>query len=127
LAGLPANPPKLARWDDTALPVADRARAYLDVNCGHCHSRGGFASNSGLYLQADEPDPAHQGINKRPVAAGRGSGGREFSIAPGQPNASILLHRMESNEPGVMMPQFGRTVAHAEGVALVRAYIEGLK
>jgi uncharacterized repeat protein (TIGR03806 family) len=127
LAGLPPNPPKLARWDDTALPFADRARAYLDVNCGHCHSRAGFASNSGLYLQADEPDPAHQGINKRPVAAGRGSGGREFSIAPGQPNASILLHRMESNEPGVMMPQFGRTVAHAEGVALVRAYIAGMK
>ena len=127
LEGLPANPPKLARWDDAALPVADRARAYLDVNCGHCHSRAGFASNSGLYLQADEPDPAHQGISKRPVAAGRGSGGREFSITPGQPNASILLYRLESNEPGVMMPQFGRTVPHVEGVALLRAYIEGLK
>ncbi|WP_426166922.1 SO2930 family diheme c-type cytochrome [Sandarakinorhabdus sp. DWP1-3-1] len=127
LTGPPANPPKLARWDDTAAPVADRARAYLDVNCGHCHSPKGFASNSGLYLQHDEPDPAHQGIGKRPVAAGRGSGGLLFAIAPGQPEASILLHRMESSEPGVMMPQFGRTVSHAEGVALVRAYIAGLK
>jgi uncharacterized repeat protein (TIGR03806 family) len=126
LAGLPAKPPRLARWDDAAAPLADRARAYLDVNCGHCHSRAGFASNSGLYLQADEPVPAHQGINKRPVAAGRGSGGREVSIAPGQPEASILLHRMESDEPGVMMPQFGRSMAHAEGVALVRAYIASL-
>jgi hypothetical protein len=33
---------------------------------------------------------------------------------------------MQSSEPGVMMPQFGRTVAHDEGVALVRAYIESL-
>jgi hypothetical protein len=56
----------------------------------------------------------------------RGSGGRSFSIVPGQPDASILLHRMQSGEPGVMMPQFGRTVAHEEGVALVRAYIESL-
>jgi uncharacterized repeat protein (TIGR03806 family) len=127
LAGVPTTPPKLARWDDAAEPLAARARAYLDVNCGHCHSRQGFASNSGLYLQADEADPAHQGINKRPVAAGRGSGGRQFSIAPGDPEASILLHRMESNEPGVMMPQFGRSVAHAEGVALVREYIAGMK
>ena len=127
LAGLPADPPKLARWDDAAAPVADRARAYLEVNCGHCHSPAGFASNSGLYLQADEPDPAHQGINKRPVAAGRGSGGLMFAISPGNPDASILLHRMASNEPGVMMPQFGRTVPHAEGVALVRAYIAGMK
>ena len=63
---------------------------------------------------------------ERPVAAGRGSGGRSFSIVPGQPDASILLHRMQSSEPGVMMPQFGRTVAHDEGVALVRAYIESL-
>ncbi len=127
LTGLPANPPKLARWDDVSTPVADRARAYLEVNCGHCHSPAGFASNSGLYLQHDEPDPAHQGIGKRPVAAGRGSGGLSFAIAPGDPDASILLHRMQSSEPGVMMPQFGRTVSHAEGVALVRAYIAGMK
>ncbi len=126
LVGLPANPAKLVRWDDAKAPIEARARAYLDVNCGHCHSRTGFASNSGLYLQHDEPVPAHQGINKRPVAAGRGSGGRAFAIAPGQPEASILVHRMESNEPGVMMPQFGRTVAHAEGVALVRAYVAAM-
>jgi hypothetical protein len=42
------------------------------------------------------------------------------------PDASILVHRMMSNEPGVMMPQFGRSVAHDEGVALVRAYIESM-
>jgi uncharacterized repeat protein (TIGR03806 family) len=127
LFGLPAAPPRLARWDDAAAPLPDRARAYLDVNCGHCHSPAGFASNSGLYLQHDEPDPAHQGIGKRPVAAGRGSGGMMFAIAPGNPDASILVHRMESNEPGVMMPQFGRTVVHDEGVALVRAYVQSLR
>jgi uncharacterized repeat protein (TIGR03806 family) len=127
LTGLPATPPRLARWDDPAAPLPDRARAYLEVNCGHCHSPAGFASNSGLYLQHDEPDPAHQGIGKRPVAAGRGSGGMFFAISPGDPDASILVHRMESSEPGVMMPQFGRTVAHAEGAALVRAYVASLR
>ncbi len=127
LTGLPAVMPRLARWDDVAEPLPVRARAYLEVNCGHCHSPAGFASNSGLYLQHDEPDPAHQGIGKRPVAAGRGSGGLMFAIAPGDPDASILLHRMESNEPGVMMPQFGRTMSHAEGIVLVRAYIAGMK
>ena len=126
LTGLPAAPPQLVRWDDTSAPVAARARAYLEVNCGHCHSRTGFASNSGLYLQHDEPNPVHAGIGKHPVAAGRGSGGRMVAIAPREPDASILLHRMESNEPGVMMPQFGRSVPHAEGVALVRAFIAAL-
>lgn len=131
LAGLPAagGPnalPRLARWDDMAEPLAARARAYLAVNCGHCHDRAGFASNSGLYLGPDEQTPAHLGIRKRPVAAGRGSGGREFSILPGQPEHSILLYRMESVEPGVMMPQFGRTLVHAEGAALIRQWIAAL-
>lgn len=126
LTGLPANPVRLARWDNPAEPVAARARAYLEVNCGHCHGRAGFASNSGLYLQHDESSLAAQGIGKHPVAAGRGSGGRMVAISPGDPDGSILVHRMESSEPGVMMPQFGRTVSHAEGVALIRAYVENL-
>jgi uncharacterized repeat protein (TIGR03806 family) len=127
LAGLPAaGVPKLARWDDAAASLDARARAYLAVNCGHCHSRGGFASNSGLYLVPEETTPAHLGVLKRPVAAGRGSGGHEFSILPGQPDKSILLHRMIASEPGVMMPQFGRALAHDEGVELIRQWIEAM-
>ena len=128
LCGAPA-PAQIATtpvWDDARTPLAARARAYLDVNCAHCHSRTGFASNSGLYLDLEETDPAALGIGKRPVAAGRGSGGHEFAIAPGQPRASILAHRMASTEPGVMMPQFGRTMAHDEGVALIREWIAKL-
>jgi uncharacterized repeat protein (TIGR03806 family) len=127
LAGLPADGgARLARWDNAAEPLEARARAYLAVNCGHCHNRAGFASNSGLWLDPDEREPAHLGINKRPVAAGRGSGGFSFSIAPGQPDQSILLHRMLSSEPGIMMPQFGRSLIHAEGVALIRTWIAAM-
>jgi len=110
-------------WDSPSEPVAARARAYLDVNCGHCHSRSGFASNSGLFLDLEETDASALGVGKRPVAAGRASGGLEFAIAPGDPDRSIIVHRMASTEPGVMMPQIGRSVTHAEGLALVRAYI----
>jgi uncharacterized repeat protein (TIGR03806 family) len=125
LTGLPAAGwPRLAKWDDAAEPIDARARAYLAVNCGH--SRGGFASNSGLYLVPEETMPAHLGVLKRPVAAGRGSGGHEFSILPGQPDKSILLHRMTASEPGIMMPQFGRALAHDEGVALIRQWIAAM-
>ena len=127
LAGLPAgNWPRLARWDDDAEPLAARARAYLAVNCGHCHNPAGLASNSGLWLNPEESEPAHLGILKRPVAAGRGSGGHEFSILPGAPERSILVHRMESSEPGIMMPQFGRAMAHAQGLALIRQWIAAM-
>ncbi|MFD1612901.1 SO2930 family diheme c-type cytochrome [Sphingomonas tabacisoli] len=117
---------KLPHWDDTAAPVADRARAYFDVNCGHCHNRAGAASNSGLYLTWEEADPVARGIGKTPVAAGRGSGGLEVAIAPGEPDKSFLLYRMQSTEPGVAMPELGRSMTHTEGVALVRDYIAGM-
>lgn len=119
--------PKIPRWDDAHAPVDTRARAYLDVNCGHCHSRAGAASNSGLFLTYEEADPVARGIGKSPVAAGRGSGGLAVAIEPGAPDKSILLYRMASTEPGVAMPEVGRALEHTEGVALVRDYIAGMR
>ncbi len=130
LTGAPAPSawPRTAVWNDRAQPFDARARAYLDANCGHCHSRAGFASNSGLYLNLEEPQASPAwGIGKRPVAAGRGSGDLAFDIAPGDPEHSILVFRMASTDPGVMMPQIGRSVVDREGLALIRAYVASLK
>jgi uncharacterized repeat protein (TIGR03806 family) len=123
----PSATPRTAVWDDPAEPLEARARAYLDANCAHCHHPRAIAANSGLYLQLEETRPSALGVNKRPVAAGRGSGNLDFSIAPGDPDASILVHRMASVEPGVMMPELGRSLVHDEGLALVRAYVAELR
>lgn len=126
LKGAPAagQAPRVPRWDDPdAGSLNDRARAYLDVNCGHCHQAGGPAATSGLMLDWGERNPAKLGFYKRPVAAGRGSAGLEFSVVPGAPDKSILAHRMASTDPGVMMPELGRTLAHREGVNLIRQWI----
>jgi uncharacterized repeat protein (TIGR03806 family) len=129
LQGAPgaAAAPHAPRWDDPTAPVAERARAYLDANCAHCHNPQGAASNSGLYLEYERPDAVARGLGKRPVAAGRASADLDFDIAPGEPDKSILVHRMQSREPGVMMPELGRALAHEEGIALVRAYVERLR
>lgn len=128
LAGAPdpASAPSTPRWDDPSVPLADRAKAYLDANCAHCHTRTGMASTSGLFLELDQPDKAHRGIGKVPIAAGRGSGQFHYDIVPGDPDQSILLFRMESTEPGVMMPELARTLVHKEGVALIRDYIAAM-
>ncbi|MEO1473959.1 MAG: hypothetical protein AAFS03_08460, partial [Pseudomonadota bacterium] len=104
-----------------------RARAYLDINCGHCHRAGGSASNSGLWLDWAEDDPVKLGIGKHPTAAGRGSGQLTYVVAEGEPENSILLHRMASTEPGVAMPELGRTQIDWSGVDAVSAWIEGLE
>lgn len=119
------DPPPAADWRTGDLNT--RARAYLDVNCAHCHRRDGPASNSGLFLTFGEEERAAWGYRKRPVAAGRGSGGLAFDIAPGAPEASILIYRMQSPEPGVMMPELGRSLPHAEGIKLISDWIAGLE
>ena len=104
-----------------------RARSYLDGNCAHCHSPGRPADTSGLYLDYTENRPVHWGRNKPPVAAGRGSGGLEVDIRPGEPDQSILLYRMKSTDPGIMMPELGRALRHEEGIKLVEDFIRELE
>lgn len=126
LAGAPAasEAPRAADWTNAAhASLDDRARAYLDINCGHCHSATGPALTSGMSLDAATHDRLKLGFCKQPIAAGKGTGGRLYGIVPGDPDASILAFRMDSDEPAVMMPELGRSVIHREGVALIREWI----
>ena len=129
LSGAPAatEAPRVPRSYDSSDGRLDaRARAYLDVNCAHCHNPEGPAHTSGLDLSWSQREPIRWGVFKRPVAAGRGSAGFEFSIEPGHPERSILLHRMEATDPGVMMPETGRQLVDERAIALMRDWIAGM-
>lgn len=125
LPGLSALP-AAADWQDPSQPLEQRARSYLDVNCAHCHRRRGPASNSGLFLTAWEDEPVAWGYRKRPVAAGRGSGGFDFDIDPGNAAGSILIFRMKSLDPGIMMPELGRALPHDEAILMLEEWINGM-
>ncbi len=114
-------------YNDTNHPIQSRALAYLDANCGHCHRPEGPGNTSGLFLQYDETRSNHLGFCKAPVAAGKGSGGRQFDITPGAAEKSILHYRMASTDPGVMMPEVGRALAHTEGLEIVEEWINSLE
>lgn len=115
-------------WESRdTMPASQMARAYLDVNCAHCHRPGATASNSGLDLRLEQRDAQAIGIMKRPVAAGRGSGNLLFDIVPGKPDQSILLHRMASPEPGVAMPELGKATVDQDGVDVVERWIAEMK
>jgi uncharacterized repeat protein (TIGR03806 family) len=119
--------PKNADWRDVAQPLDARARAYLDINCGHCHNAKGPANTTALDLTIFAAADRYLGTCKPPVAAGRGTGDHFFDIVPGSPQDSILPFRMRSNEPGVMMPEQGRTTTHVEGVVLIEQWISSLR
>ncbi len=125
LDGLPeaAAVPRVADWLDAGETLDARARAYLDINCSHCHSAVGPGNTSGLWLASDVSEPLRLGRCKLPIAAGHGTGNRRFDIVPGKPDESILTYRMVSTDPGVMMPELGRSVTHVEGVELIQDWI----
>ena len=117
---------KNAVYTDMTEDLGHRARSYLDINCGHCHNENGAADTSGLLLDYKDHKLAELGLCKPPIAAGRGSGGRMYSITPGRPKESIMSYRLSSTHPAAMMPELGRALVDEAGVALINEWISSL-
>ncbi len=113
--------------------IEQRARAYLEANCSHCHTPRGVAKSTRLnldrYILSEglvRPRPVDRdyGICKSPVASGRGTGDRLYDIVPGDPQASILHFRLDNaDDPAIRMPPIARSVRHDEGFALIEQWI----
>lgn len=122
-----ASAPRLPAWDDPLDGTqGERARAYLESNCAHCHNPQGRARFSALFLEASRPMGLATGVCKTPISAGTGSGQLTFDLVPGNPDESIIPFRMDSVEPAVRMPELSKATVHDEGVALVREWIASL-
>jgi len=123
----PADAPRLAVWNDPNTgTVETRARAWVEINCAHCHSPAGRGWSTGLDLMASQTDSSLLGVYKLPTAAGRATGGFEYDIVPGKPDESIFVYRIASTEADIVMPELGRRLVHEEGLALVREWIENM-
>lgn len=107
--------------------LEERARGWIDINCAHCHRLGAPGETSGLFLNIEEKNKTRLGIYKPPVAAGRATGNLKYTISPGSPEKSIMIKRMLSKDPGIMMPELGRKLVHKEGVELVSQWIKNMK
>lgn len=123
----PDAAPRAPVWNDPASGTVEaRARTYLDINCAHCHQSGGSAGYTGFLLGWKEQDKRRLGYCKNPNSAGY-SGNLEFDLVPGRPEESILIYRMMSTRPKEMMPEIGRSLAHREGIVLVREWLAALE
>lgn len=130
LTGYTAPAPKMVVWNDPGVPLADRARAYLDVNCSSCHSAAGRAANTNLWLGVPVTDATNLGVCKAPVS-GQQRNQFAYDVTPGNAAASFLYFRMSNYRPNanpssVAMPELGRHVFHEEGNALVRDWINAM-
>lgn len=128
-AGLFASPPKsnkpaVPNPFDASVPLESRARAYLHVNCGHCHTRGGGGS-SFFDVQHHLTLEKTGLVGARPTQGTFGIAGAAI-VAPGDPYRSILYYRMSKLGHG-RMPQFGSNVIDHNGTALIRGWIESMQ
>jgi parallel beta-helix repeat protein len=107
--------------------VESRARAWLEVNCEHCHTVRGYAGSTGLYLDSFREVDVSYGICKSPTATGaEGSGGRAVDIHPGDSTKSIMEYRISeaATTPSARMPPIARSVVDEAGHALIQQWID---
>ena len=91
--------------DDTNYTLEERARAYFDINCAHCHIDGGFCElQSPLRLSYETPFADSEIFDRRPS----------------------IINRITTYNAGFSMPLIGTTVLHDEGVALIIEYLNSL-
>lgn len=129
LAGLPEalerRPPRVP-----GNPVARAAMGYLHGNCGHCHNGSGGLANLGLSFwqpvtrATKDTAPAVQttlGMRTRRLGAEDW-----LRIVPGDPDRSLVLHRVASRDPTWQMPPLGTALPDEHALSLLRAWIAQL-
>jgi uncharacterized repeat protein (TIGR03806 family) len=90
----------LPNYNDTSKTFEQRGRAYLDINCSHCHSDKGFASQF-RYRMDYETD-----LNTSKIKEGK----------------AAIKYMLEKGD----MPKIGTTIIDKEGVELIKKYLETL-
>ncbi|HEX8702252.1 MAG TPA: hypothetical protein VF815_25695, partial [Myxococcaceae bacterium] len=108
------------------------ALGYLHSNCGNCHNSTGIEFNRpfDLRLSVNDADLASTGAWRTGVNVPVEkfvTPGVNLRIAPGNPEGSCVHHRMTIRGTTEQMPPIASRVSDAEGLALIRSWIESLR
>jgi len=120
----PEKLPRLANPYDEDANLTDRARAYLQANCAHCHVVAG-GGNAKITLSVETPLEKMELVGGRPLHADFGIPGAML-IAPGDPDRSILYQRISRRGNG-QMPPLGTRQVDQRAVRLIRQWIEQIE
>ena len=124
--GLP-SPASSPGWPiPTTSPATSnaRARAYLQVNCSHCHqfNAGGTAN---IALGIEVPLAETKTVGVRPIQGTFNIPGARI-IAPGEPERSVLYYRI-SKLGGGRMPRVGSNQVDERATRLIHDWIAGMR
>lgn len=124
---LPAGDLVMPAPGEATASLADRARAYLHVNCAHCHREAGMGGRATFqalnWMELEHLDL----VGARPlVGLPGGNPAEHFLIVPGRPEQSDLYRRMGTLGLG-RMPLFGTSRVDREGRALIHEWIQSME
>jgi uncharacterized repeat protein (TIGR03806 family) len=123
--GYPKNINTVVDWSDVTQPMEERVRAYLDMNCAHCHTDLKHCSYRPLRLAWHEnADPVNQGACIPPDDPIEPS--MTYIVSRGNAARSMLHYRLSSNDEAVRMPLLGRTIVHQEAVDMIATWINSM-
>lgn len=106
---------------DTSASLEDRARSYLDSNCGYCHQPGGVRASFDARLTTPL---TNQGIVNGSLLEHYGIEG-EAVVVPGSPAQSILFHRANQTD-NLSMPPLSKSIIDEPGMAVLEQWIVSL-
>jgi len=89
---------QLPDWQNEKYTITERVRAYLDVNCAHCHSDKGSCASSSLRFGWEIPLADTRINNKK----------------------DRIITMMEKGR----MPRIGTTIVDKEALALIKKYLQ---
>ena len=116
--------PRLADPYDKTEDLTARARSYLHANCAQCHVEAG-GGNSQLSFEFTKALADAKLIGETPLHDKYDIPDAKI-IAAGDPDRSVLLHRIALRGRG-QMPQLATSVVDERAVELVREWIRQLK
>ena len=108
---------------DESADVNARARAWLHVNCSHCHQFGA-GGTADIELREEYPVTATKALEAAPRQGNFGIAGGQL-LAPADPYRSILYYRISKMGRG-RMPHIGSDLVDPQGTKLIHDWIRQL-
>lgn len=109
---------------DEGADLEARARVWLDVNCAMCHQPEG-PGNAKIDLRYATSPEATNMIGIRPAQGDLGIVDAQL-IAPGHPERSLMVHRIETLGQG-RMPMIGSNLVDEKAVKLLNEWIQSMR
>lgn len=109
---------------DESQPLEQRARSWLHTNCWHCHvTNGGGNAQIELHYQKTRPQTKMFDVRPRHIDLGIPEA---RLIAPGDPDRSLILHRIKLRGKHQMPPVASNRVDR-DAVELITEWIRGTR